>query len=166
MTGDQAPFELSRPFPVERTGEGMIFDVEAKPAEREAVARRMGLQAILSLICRFDLRRERAQVIRATGALRAQVVQTCVVTLEPFEATVAEEFEVRFVPEGQESEIVDIESEDEVPYAGGVIDLGEATSEQLALALDPFPRKPGAELPADEPETPDGPFAALARRKN
>ncbi len=163
---DTPPFELSRPFPVDRTGEGIRFDVEAKPAEREAVARRMGLVSIASLTCSFELKREPGHVMRANGALRADVVQTCVVTLEPFEAVVAEDFTVRFVPEGQESEEVDIESEDEVPYAGGVIDLGEATSEQLALALDPFPRRPGAELPEEEVEQAEGPFAALRGRKN
>ena len=32
---------------------------------------------------------------------------------------------------------------DEIPYEGDRIDLGEATVEQLALGLDPFPRRPG-----------------------
>jgi hypothetical protein len=44
-----------------------------------------------------------------------------------------------------------------------MIDLGEATTEQLALALDPFPRKPGAEIPPEAKEAPEGPFAALGR---
>jgi len=33
--------------------------------------------------------------------------------------------------------------------------------EQLALALDPYPRKPGAALPPELAAEPDGPFAAL-----
>ena len=33
---------------------------------------------------------------------------------------------------------------DTVFYTGGAIDLGEAAAETLALALDPFPRSPGA----------------------
>ena len=52
-----------------------------------------------------------------------------------------------------------------MPYAGGAADLGEATVEQLALALDPFPRKPGAALPADVTEEVSGPFAALLARR-
>ena len=49
------------------------------------------------------------------------------------------------------------------------IDLGEAAVEQLALALDPYPRGPGADaaeaaLPADPDDTPQSHFAALARR--
>jgi uncharacterized metal-binding protein YceD (DUF177 family) len=87
-----------------------------------------------------------------------------VVTLEPFATEVAEEFSVRFVPEDQLSEELDIEAEDEIPYAGATIDLGEATAEQLALALDPFPRRPGVEFLEDEEAADDGPFAALARR--
>ena len=42
------------------------------------------------------------------------------------------------------------------------LDLGEAAAEQLALALDPYPRAPDAVLPdiPDEPEV--LPFATLA----
>jgi uncharacterized metal-binding protein YceD (DUF177 family) len=157
--------ELSRPVAVDRVTDGQRVQVEARPEEREAVARRMGLQAVSMLHCRFDLRREGGQTVQARGTLSARVVQVCVVTLEPFEADLAEEFVVRFVPEGTESETVNVESEDEIPYAGGSIDLGEATSEQLALALDPFPRKPGAVLPDEEPDLAERPFAALAKRQ-
>ena len=58
----------------------------------------------------------------------------------------------------------DPESIDEIPYEGSTIDLGEAAAEQLALALDPYPHKPGATLP-DSDEAPRNPaFAALAGR--
>jgi hypothetical protein len=45
-----------------------------------------------------------------------------------------------------------------------VLDLGEAVAEQLALALDPYPRVPGAELPEIESDPQERPFAALRRR--
>ena len=63
----------------------------------------------------------------------------------------------------QESDDADPEALDEIPYADGMLDLGEAAAEQLALALDPYPRAPGAALPeiADEAEA-HRPFAALA----
>ena len=64
------------------------------------------------------------------------MVQTCVITLEEFEAEVEERFILRFVPAGSESDDPDPETEDEVGYANGVIDLGDAAAEQLALALD------------------------------
>jgi hypothetical protein len=51
------------------------------------------------------------------------------------------------------------------PLPDGFIDLGALAVEFLALALDPFPRKPGAAFDsADSDETPS-PFAALAALK-
>jgi uncharacterized metal-binding protein YceD (DUF177 family) len=156
--------EMSRPFAVARVGEATRVQVEASEAERAAVAARMGLLSVPAMSCAFVLVRGPGAAVRAQGMLAARVVQTCVVTLEPFEAEVAEAFAVRFVPEDQLSEALDIEAEDEIPYAGGVIDLGEAATEQLALALDPFPRRPGVAFAEDEDAIADGPFAALAGR--
>ena len=155
--------ELPRPFAIARIGAGACFVVEAKPEECRALALRMGVDAVHSLVCRFDLQRGPHETVAATGRLRARVSQACVVSLEPFEAELAEDFKLRFVPAGQESDELDLESDDEVPYAGGILELGEAAAEQLALALDPFPRKPGVELPAAEAEQEAGAFAALSR---
>ncbi len=85
-------------------------------------------------------------------------------TLESFDALILETFRVLFIRAGTETEDLDPEADDEIPYEDDVIDLGEASVEQLALALDPYPRKPGAELPADVSGGPLSPFAALARR--
>ena len=87
--------------------------------------------------------------------------QTCVVSLDPFDADVVETFTIRFVPRGTEQEELDPDSDDEVTYQGGLLDLGEAASEQLALALDPFPRIPGIELPEEAQAHEDGAFAGL-----
>ena len=50
---------------------------------------------------------------------------------------------MRCVPAGQESDDADPEAPDEIGYADGMLDLGEAAAEQLALALDPYPRSAG-----------------------
>ncbi len=155
--------EMQRPFPITRIGDGIRFLVESKPDERAALAQRMGVLAIHALTCRFDLRRDVGDAIEAHGLLHARVTQTCVVSLEAFDADIAEVFSVRFVPAGTESDDLDLEAEDEIGYEGGILDLGEATSEQLALALDPFPRKPGAELSKDATAEATGAFAALAK---
>ena len=48
------------------------------------------------------------------------------------------------------------------PIVDGRIDLGALAVEFLALALDPYPRKPGAEFtPPPEEAPPDSPFDAL-----
>ncbi|MBW4091749.1 MAG: DUF177 domain-containing protein, partial [Proteobacteria bacterium] len=117
--------------------------VEANPDECAALARRFGLPAIHALACRFRLRPLAGGAIAADGVLRAEIVQVCVVSTDDFPASVREDFTVHFVPAGTEDDDPDPESIDEIPYAGDRIDLGEAAAEQLALALDPFPRKPG-----------------------
>jgi uncharacterized metal-binding protein YceD (DUF177 family) len=124
---------------------------------------RMGVAAIHALSCRFDLKPGENETIEAHGFLRARLRQSCVVSLEPFECDLMEQFRVRFVPRGQETDDLDIEADDELPYDGGTLELGEAAAEQLALAIDPFPRKPGAEMPGSLGQSEGGAFAALAK---
>lgn len=163
-----APPELSHVVALTRLGaRPTTVEVVSNEAERASVAKRLGIVAVTALSCRFalTLRDDDPQLVAAEADLAASVVQTCVVTLEPFEAPVSERFQVRFVPAGRETWNDDPDSDDEIPYEGGVIDLGEATVEQLALALDPFPRCPGAAL-AELPEPRDsGKFAALLARR-
>jgi uncharacterized metal-binding protein YceD (DUF177 family) len=155
--------ELSRPFAVDRMGEASRVSIEPTEAERSAIAQRLGIPEVASLVCRFYLRRWEGATVQAEGSLRARVTQTCVVSNDNFESDIAEEFEIRFVPEGMESDEIDLDAPDEIPYAGAMIDLGEATTEQLALALDPFPKKPGAEIPAEAREEAETAFSALGR---
>jgi uncharacterized metal-binding protein YceD (DUF177 family) len=158
--------ELHRTIAVDRVGPaGLDVTVEATTDELTALAHRMGLPAVLSLTCAFHLHRDAADRLVALGRLHAEVMQTCVISLEDFPATVDERFTVLFVPAGLETEDDDPSTPDEISYENGMIDLGEAAAEQLALALDPYPRAPGAELPdsANDPE--DHQFAALAALK-
>ena len=156
--------EFHRPLSLERIGpQGLDLTVEATSAECAALAVRMKLPAVLAMSCMFHLIRDGRAVVLARGALRAKVKQTCVVSLDDFDAPVEEVFQVRFVPVGQETDDIDPESDDEIPFEGNVIDLGEAAAEQLGLALDPYPRMPGVEMAAIEDEPEQHPFAALRR---
>ena len=154
--------ELQRPVALDRIGpQGTALAVDAEPGELPAIAARLRLVALASLHCAFKLRRVGSTTIEAEGALRARVTETCVVTLDTFEHDVAEAFTVHFVPAGFEDDDPDPEAIDQIPFDGGSVDIGEAAVEQLALALDPYPRKPGAALPPDLAAEPDGPFAVL-----
>lgn len=144
---------LARPA-TDGTGSGLETVVEATPAECRAMAQRLQVPAVASLRCRFRLDGVTGSgIVEADGLLHAVLTRTCVATLEDFETNVVEPFQVRFVPAErlgtQPDEALDLDADDDVPYGNGTIDLGEAAVEQLALALDPYPRKPGAELPAD-----------------
>lgn len=175
-----AEVEFSRPVRVDQVpANGMELDLSAKPAEREALARRFGLQSLDSLTATVWLKAVAGgTLIRLSGSLAAKVVQTCVVSLEPVPQEVAESFTLSFSADqdepapGSELELSFDDEDPPDPIIGGAIDVGEVVAEQLALALDPFPRKPGtafAETAEDGPaeEKRPSPFAVLAQlRKN
>jgi uncharacterized metal-binding protein YceD (DUF177 family) len=140
--------EFSRPERIDAIGErARIVAIAADEAERAALAARFGLMSVDALAAELTLRREVAG-IAARGRVTAAVVQACVVTDAPVPARIDEPVALLFVPEGGvANEEVELSAEDldVVPYTGGAIDLGEAAAETMALALDPFPRAPGAE---------------------
>lgn len=156
--------EFSRPLPLGLVGpEGRHERLEANGAEREALARRFGIPAIAALRAELELRPESDGAVVARGRLSARVTQACVVTLEPIEQQVEEAVALRFLPPGREP-ADGPEEMDEIATEYGVADLGEAMAEQLSLALDPYPRAPGAALPeaGEGAGAATGPFAALA----
>ena len=167
MTPEPAP-EFHRPVTVDQIGPaGLQVELRASESECRALAARLAIPAVSDFVCGFRLTAMPAGVVLAEGDLRAQVARVCVVTLDTFETVTEERFRLRFVPAGTESNGDDPDSDDEIGYRGGSIDLGEVAAEQLALALDPYPRKPDAALP-DTAGTEDeagvaSPFAALAR---
>ena len=99
------------------------------------------------------------------GHLAARVVLSCVVTQEEFELEIEETFSVRFVPESQLCDDPDPEAVDEIPLDDGVLALGEAAAEQLALSLPPFPRRPPRPPPPPLDAAPGAAasFAGLAK---
>ena len=152
--------ELPRPLAVERLPAS--FMVEATAAECAALAERLRIPAVHGVRCRFTLRRQ-GPAVHADGVLEARVEQSCVVSLEPVEQVVMERFHVRFVPASAlAEEDGDPDTPDELPYDGNTIDVGEAAAEQLALALDPYPRRPDAVLDPAAQDEAGGSFAGLA----
>lgn len=180
MTGPKTP-EFSRPrLPERLPPDGFTETITADAAEREALARRFEIQAIEALTAEIHLKPVAGgAMVRVAGRLSADVVQTCVVTLEPLPAHVEEDFDMTFGPEeeyrpGQEIHL-DVEAaEPPEPFTeDGAVDVGEVVAEHLALALDPFPRKgdaavappPGVEVDGPD-QLPNTPFAALASLKD
>lgn len=144
---------------------GRDLRLEAGPAEREALARRFGLLALHDLAADLRLTPEVEGTIQVTGRMTAELEQACGVTLVPVHQSVDEPVAWRLLPEGMEPS--DEEDEpDDIETEQGVADLGEALAQQLSLAIDPYPRAPGAELPQGlgDPEA-HGPFAALLKLK-
>ena len=144
--------------------------IEADADERRRLAGRFGLVGIDRLEARFAVRRE-GDAIVATGTVSADVTQSCSVTAEPLSTTVEEAVSLRFVEEFAEADDVELSEDalDTLPIEGGAIDVGEAAAETMALALDPFPRGPGAQQALRAAgvvgEEDVGPFAALSALK-
>jgi uncharacterized metal-binding protein YceD (DUF177 family) len=176
------PLPLSHPIRVEGIKpRGTVVVVTASEAQRAPIAAMLGLDAVERLEARYELARN-GERVKLEGAIKAAVRQICVVTLEAFPVELDVPLKLDFAPEapepsprrrgdpGDETEI-DIEvrlNEDDPPepIIDGVIDLGAVTLEFLALALDPYPRKPGVSFDAPAADTPSqSPFAALAKLK-
>jgi len=166
--------EFPRPIRLDTIGTApRRVEISAEAAERDALKQRFGLLGIASLSAWADIVREGEAVI-ATGALKASVTQACVASDEPVPAELAEGFALRFVPESGEAAADEVElgarDLDEIFYTGSAIDLGEAVAQTLALALDPFPRAPGADEALRAAgvvgEEDAGPFAALKALKS
>lgn len=170
-------FPLVRSFPVRDVGaQGTEVTIEATPDEARALAALNGLVGIGSLRATLRLRREGTAGVHLTGDVQARVTQTCVVTLEPFDADIAEPVDFHYLPAadivaaypgGSDRTVVDeTEPEPPEPIVNGRIDLGAVASEVLALSLDPYPRRPGVEFKPMEENEPDvSPFAGLAKLK-
>ena len=170
--------EFSRTIAVDDIGECEIsMTIDANADERQALAKRFQLQGIDSLTAEMGVRAEangRLYVVR--GHLEAEVVQSCVVSLQPVPARVEERFAAVF----HRSEARDIEDlaelalgaggdwDDPEPIEGSTIDVGELVAQHLSLALDPYPRAPGVSaqgILAAHGSDKTSPFAALKTRK-
>ncbi len=153
-------------------------DVVVTPSaeERAALATRLGVTSVDRLEVTLHAVRFRGG-IRVTGRLEGAVTQPSVVTLEPVPQDLAEPVDRIFLPGGErpyagpaDAEIfVDLEGDD-MPdhFEGNEADLTDLIVETLALAVDLYPREPGASI-EDTGYAPDpdesSPFAALKALK-
>lgn len=147
--------------------------LEADEATRANLRRDLKLEALSELSADLDVR-PWLDGAELTGRLHAVVTQICGVSLDPFDTVIDEPLLVRFVPAGSpnappppEDEVeVDLEADDPPDVvAGDSIDVAHYVVEHLALAIDPFPRKPGVVFEPPPDETPASPFAVLAALK-
>jgi uncharacterized metal-binding protein YceD (DUF177 family) len=152
--------------------EGLDISVCASGAERAALAVECGLEAIESFEANFRVTKPSSARFRVSGSVAARVVQTCVITLEPFAADVMAEINVEFVTPGDINAgtggfAAVIEEDPPDPVVDGQIDIGALAAEFLVLNLDLYPRKPGAvfEWFDTGAEETDSPFAVLRQRR-
>ena len=154
---------------------GLEYSFIAEPGECAALATRYEILAVAGLRATADLERPGAGAVARVHFV-ADVVQSCVITLEPVEARIDQRFEVKFMPQDGAKSVENsgaaeqsVLAGDVAPIRDGVFDLGAVVAEYFSLAIDPYPRKPGIEFIAadyNDGETVDSderrPFSALS----
>lgn len=155
---------------------GFPVAIEADADEMAALARFCGVTRFIRLSANLTVARWRGGGVEITGRIRALCEQPCVVSLVPVRQTIDEPVQVTFVRSGSKLAdrtvsgghelMLDPEGPDAPEnFEGEEIDIWRVIAEILALAVDRWPRAPGAELDArwrdDGDAKGDSPFAAL-----
>ena len=140
---------------------GKTFRLAASEAERAKIAARLETPSVEKLQGEMKVTATKTAV-RIIGEIAAELTRECVASLEPMAEVINESFEIDFTripPETDEEE--DLDAPDYLD--GTMVDLGELLVQQLSLAMDPFPRKEGAQSLAETyaSEEKVSPFAAL-----
>lgn len=166
----------SQPVPLAEVQRGTVKrSLVADDAARARIAKALGLDSLGRLEAEVEARPwlDGAEI---SGRWSACVGQLCGVTLDPFDSELSGEIHLRALPEGsaalggsgESGGELDLDPEADDPpdvLEGDRVDLAAYVVEDLSLAIDPFPRKPGAEFAAPEDKGELSPFAVLAKLK-
>lgn len=157
------PPPFSQPLRLNQIGAGVTRDLEPDEAVRGRIARMLDLVDLPAFRARLTVQ-PAPEGWTLSGRVTAHAVQRCGLTLEPLPTDIDESFSIDLIEADPRAPVeVEVDPEDDGPdvIEGGVIDLGLYAVEQLALALDPFPRKPGAVFEQPEQPAEESPFAVL-----
>jgi len=154
---------------------GVEVAVRAEAIQRDALAKWAGVEKVESFVALVDLRKSGPRRFSYAARLTADIVQTCVVTLEPLsvrlERDIARTFELaqgRSRPRLEDPPVWTPEDDEEPEKVEtSRYDLAGPLLEEFVLAIDPYPRAPGVafELPVPEDNPPESPFAVLKELK-
>lgn len=132
---------------------GAALEIVASDSERAALAKRFGFLGLPALSARVTVDRRLGGQIVVEGRLRGRIVQACVLTLDPVNQDLDDAFRIVFKkdltddrdPESGDA-VLSAQADAPEPLTGNMLDVGEIVAEQLSLAADPYPRRPGAKL--------------------
>src|SRR5690606_3471778 len=146
-----------------QVGAGVSRTLEPDAATRGRIAKALDLASLDSFIAEITLAPAPGGW-RLSGRVKASLAQICGITLEPLPVEIDAPFSISLaepVDEDSDEIVITLDDESPDPIEGGQVDLGQYAVEQLALRLDPFPRKPGAEFVQPPEPTEISPFAVL-----
>lgn len=163
-------------YDLDRLGQaGAEVSLVQKGEDLVRLAKWAKVDAVERFAATVELRRLTQTRFKLSYVLDADIVQSCVVTLAPVKSHIAREFSrelhvvgARQLPDKGGSLTLDA-AEDEVPeeIESPHYDLAAPVLEEFVLAIDPYPRAPGAafEPPAEAGAGKESPFSVLKSLK-
>jgi hypothetical protein len=132
------------------------------------------VDAIDAFTAKIELRKLSPTRFAFDADLAADIVQSCVVTLEPVRTRIERKFsrDLLLTAAAQhtvkEIDIAPVDEDGREEISSLRYDLAVPVLEEFALAIDPYPRAPGVafEPPPDPDAAESHPFAALGRLKS
>jgi len=171
------PTPYSHPFELTSVSQqGMELRLLPDAAERARIAAWLGALEVPGFKATIRLAHLENDDYSYEAEFSAEVVQACVVTLEPVSSVHSGTFSRRYrvmarpTSRGSARTLDTVAGDDEEgpeTVASSAIDLAAPVLEELSLVLDPYPRAPGVsfEPPKEEAQGKDSPFAILAKLK-
>ena len=158
----------SEPLRLHQIGTGVTRTLEPDAAVRGRIAKALDLASLDAFVAEMTVTPSPGGW-KLTGRVKASLAQTCGVTLEPLPVKIDAPFTVSLAEQTEEDSdeiVITLDDESPDPVEGGQVDLGQYAVEQLALMLDPFPRKPGAEFVQPPEPAEISPFAVLRQLRS
>jgi uncharacterized metal-binding protein YceD (DUF177 family) len=166
---------FSHVFNLARLGRaGDSVTLTARGDELRQIAAWAEVRAVDAFAATIDLQKLSPTRYSYRATLRADIVQDCVVTLEPLRSHIERDIHRELYlsetgrPLADSEVVVDPDDEDVVEEIASLhYDLAKPVLEELILAIDPYPRAPGVAFAApSEPDAkPESPFAVLKNLK-
>ncbi|UCI17801.1 DUF177 domain-containing protein [Mesorhizobium sp. B2-1-8] len=140
---------------------GLPVVIEADAAQRAALAEAHGLLSVEAYRAELLVASWKRNGVKVSGRVEADITQACIVTLDPVQAHIDEPVEALLLPEdsklgrqgfeGGGEILLDADGPDSPEtFSGDIIDVGALAEQFFGLAIDPYPRKPGASLGAGD----------------
>lgn len=134
-------------------GKEQKLELRASDSALLGVGARLGLERLNALEAKISLHRHGERGVCVNVDFSADLVQSCVVSLESVASRVTDTFTVICDEETESSDHIDIDplaDDPPEPIIDGKIDVGEFVVQHLSLVIEPYPRASGVAEPGKE----------------
>ncbi len=187
------PLPYTRRYDLARLPEaGAEIALIPNEAERAAIAKWVEIESLQAFQAKVTLTKLGGSHVRYDVKFDAELIQACVVTLDPVPAKLSGQLRRDFLlgdgprraartakseadkaplPPSHEVSLDSDNEEGPEMLEGSMLDLAAPALEEFALSINPYPRSPGAEFAATEEagkkeaESRENPFAVLQKLK-